>query len=169
MSESSLRRSIASRKPHMGIITRKKGEFENIRIKLVDEITSEDKLTVETLLESLEEKAKVLDQLNLEFLNGTENTEEAMEAEIFTQDENDVRLQSLMKQMRKWLTGISDSTDDDDVSITERTTFDYSELNYLPLTVSTKIGNLFLTCSKEQSMITQRCRKCKTFFIWRAR
>ena len=40
-----------------------------------------------------------------------------MEAEIFTQDENDVRLKSLMKQMRKWLTGLSDSTDDDDGSI----------------------------------------------------
>ena len=53
MSESGLRRSIASRKSHMGIITRKKGEFENIRTKLVDEITSEDKLIVETLLESL--------------------------------------------------------------------------------------------------------------------
>ena len=68
----------------MGIITRKKGEFENIRTKLVDEITSEDKLIVETLLESLEEKARVLDQLNLEILISTENTEEAMEAEIFT-------------------------------------------------------------------------------------
>ena len=52
----------------------------------------------------------------MEILNGTENTEEAMEAEIFTQDENDVRLKSL-KQMRKWLTGLSDSTDDDDGSI----------------------------------------------------
>ena len=40
-----------------------------------------------------------------------------MEAEIFTQDENDVRLKSLMKQMRKWLTGLSDSNDDDDGSI----------------------------------------------------
>ena len=70
----------------MCIITRKKGEFDNIRTKLVDEKTSEDKLTVETLLESLEEKARVLDQLNLEILNGTENTDEAMEAEIFTQD-----------------------------------------------------------------------------------
>ena len=68
----------------MGIITQEKGDFENIRTKLVDEITSEDKLTVETLLESLEEKARVLDQLNLEILNGTEDTEEAMEAEIFT-------------------------------------------------------------------------------------
>ena len=116
MSESGLRRSIASRKAHMGIITRKKGEFENIRMKLVDEITSEDKLIVETLLESLEEKARVLDQLNLEILNGTENTQ-ALEAEIFTQDENDVRLKSLMKQMRKWLAGLSDSTDDDDGSI----------------------------------------------------
>ena len=84
MSESGLRRSIASRKAHMGIITRKKCEFENIRTKLVDKITSEDKLIVETLLESLEEKARVLDQLNLENINGTENTEEAMEAEIFT-------------------------------------------------------------------------------------
>ena len=121
MSESGLRRSIASRKAHMGIITRKKGEFENIRTKLVDEITSEDELIVETLLESLEEKARVLDQLNLEILNGTENTEEAMEAEIFTQDENDVRLKSLMKQMRKWLTGLSDSTDDDDGSIHRET------------------------------------------------
>ena len=117
MSESGLRRSIAYRKAQMGIITRKKGEFENIRTKLVDEKTSEYKLTVETLLQSLEEKARVLDQLNLEILNGTENTEEAMEAEIFTQDEKDVRLKSLMKQMRKWLTGLSDNTDDDDGSI----------------------------------------------------
>ena len=50
------------------------------------------------------------------------------------------------------------------VLYTERTTFDYPELSYLPLRVSTKIGNPFLTCPKEQSMIAQRCRKCKNFF-----
>ena len=96
MTESGLRRSIASRNARMGIIIRKNGEFENIRTKPVDEITSEDKLIVETLLELLQEKARVLDRLNLEILNGTENTEEAMEAVIFTQDENDVRLKILM-------------------------------------------------------------------------
>ena len=77
MSESGVRRSIASRKAYMGIKTRKKGEFENIGTKLVDDITSENKLIVETLLESVEEKARVLYQMNMEILNGTENTEEA--------------------------------------------------------------------------------------------
>ena len=96
MTESGLRRSIASRNARMGIIIRKNGEFENIRTKPFDEITSEDKLIVETLLESLQEKVRVLDRLNLEILNGTESTEEAMEAVIFTQDENDVRLKNLM-------------------------------------------------------------------------
>ena len=98
-------------------ITRKNSEFENIRTKLVDQITSEHKLTVETLLELLEENAKILDQLQLEILRGTRSTNEAMEAEIFTQDENDVSLKSLMKQMKKWLTGLADSNDDDDGSM----------------------------------------------------
>ena len=93
MFESGLRRSIAD----MGIITRTKNEFENIRTNLVDETTFENELTVETHIESLEGSAKVLDQLNLEIFNGTENTEEAMEAEIFTQEETDVGLKRLMK------------------------------------------------------------------------
>ena len=159
MSESSLRRSNASRKAHMGIITRKKGEFENIRTKLVDENTSEDKLIVETLLESLEEKARVLNQLNLEILNGTENTEETMEAEIFTQDENDVRLKSLMKQMRKWITGLSDSNDDDDGSIHRENNVRLPRIELPTFEGQYKDWKTFLTCSKEQSMIAQRCRK----------
>ena len=164
MSESGLRRSIASRKAHMGIITRKKGEFENIRTKLVDEFTSEDKLIVETLLELLEEKARVLDPLNLEFLNGTENTEEVMEAEIFTQDENNVRLKSLMK-MRKWLTGLSDSNDDDDGSIHRENNVRLPRIELPTFDGQYKDWKTFLTCSKEQSIITQRCRKCKNFII----
>ena len=116
MSQSDLRKSFASRKAHMGIVTRKRNDFETIKAKPVAEVTSDDRIVVETLIESLEDKAKTLDRSNLEILNGTENTDEALEAEINTQDENDSQLKGLLKQMKKWLSEHSVSNDDDDSS-----------------------------------------------------
>ena len=68
------------------------------------------------MIECFEDKIKTLDQINLEILNGTENTDEALEAEINTQDENYVKLKGVLKQMKKWLAEHSVSNDDDDSS-----------------------------------------------------
>ena len=86
-------RQIASRKAHMGIVTRKRNEFDSITVKSTDDVTSEDKILEEAALESLLEKSKILDQINLEILNDTENTEESLEAELVIQDENSNKIE----------------------------------------------------------------------------
>ena len=90
------KRLIASRKAHMGTVTRKRNEFDSIAAKSTDDVTSEDKILV-AVLESLLEKSKVLYQLNLEILNDTENTDEALKAKIIIQDENGTKLKGLIK------------------------------------------------------------------------
>ena len=50
------RRLLASRKAHMGVVTRKGNEFDKIKTKPIEEITADDRLLAETLLESLTEK-----------------------------------------------------------------------------------------------------------------
>ena len=112
------KRQIASRKAHMGIVTRKRNEFDSITVKSTDDVTSGDKILVEAALESLLEKSKILDQINLEILNDTENTEEALEAEIVIQDENSTKLKGLIKSMQKWISEHTvDATDDETSSI----------------------------------------------------
>ena len=46
----------------MGIVTRKRIEFDFITANSSDDVTSEDKVFLEADLETLLEKAKVLDQ-----------------------------------------------------------------------------------------------------------
>ena len=50
----------------MGIVTRKRNDFETIKAKPDAEVTSDDQIVVETLIESLEDKVKTLDQIKLE-------------------------------------------------------------------------------------------------------
>ena len=111
-----LKRLMASRKAHKGIVTRKRNEFDSIFAKSTDDVTSEDKILVEAVLESLLEKSKVFDQLNLEILNDTQNTDEALEAEVIIQDENGTKLKGLIKSMQKWISEHSADTADDEMS-----------------------------------------------------
>ena len=86
------RRLLASRKSHMGVVTRKGNEFDKIKTKPTEEITADDRLLAETLLESLTGKrAKILD--------ATETSDEALDAEIFKLQQ----VKSLMKSIQKWI------------------------------------------------------------------
>ena len=98
-----LKRAKASRKAHVAIITRKQSTFEQIVGKTTLELTDEDRNTAETFLASLSDKNKVVDSLNLEILDLTENTDEQMEAEIVHQDEIDMKLKSLIRKIESWL------------------------------------------------------------------
>ena len=64
----------------------------------------------------LKTKLRLSIKLSWRLLNDTENTDEALEAEINTQDENDSKLKRLLKQTKKWLSEHSISNDDDDRS-----------------------------------------------------
>ena len=88
----------------MGVVTRKGNEFDKIKTKPTEEITADDKLLAETLLESPIEKRAKIGEINLKILDATETSEEALEAEIFKQDEIETEVTSLMKSIQKWIT-----------------------------------------------------------------
>ena len=97
------RRLLASRKAHMGVVTRKGNEFDKIKTKPTEEITAYDTLLAETLLEPLTEKIAKIGEINLKILDATETSDEALEAEIFRQDEIETEVKSLTKSIQKWL------------------------------------------------------------------
>ena len=100
------RRLLASRKTHMGVVTRKGNEFDKIKTKPIEEITADDRLLAETLLESLTEKIAKIGEINLKVLDATETSDEALETEIFKQDGIETEEKSLMmiRLMRmRWL------------------------------------------------------------------
>ena len=114
-----LKRAKASRKAHVAIITRKQATFEQIAGKTTLELTDEDRNTAETLLASLSDKNKVVDSLNLEILDLTENTDDQMEAEIVHQDEIDMKLNSLTRKIESWLSAnftVQESPPEDSLS-----------------------------------------------------
>ena len=114
-----LKRAKASRKAHVAIITRKQATFEQIAGKTTLESTDEDRNTAETLLASLSDKNKVVDSLNLEILDLTENTDDQMEAEIVHQDEIDMKLKSLIRKIESWLSAnftVQESPPEDSLS-----------------------------------------------------
>ena len=62
-----LKRTKASRKAHVAIITRKQATFEQIVSKTTHEPTDEDRNTAETLLASLSDKKKLLTDIILKY------------------------------------------------------------------------------------------------------
>ena len=81
------RRLLASRKAHMGVVTRKDNEFDNIKTKPTEEITADDILLAKPVLESLTEKKAKIGERYLKILDATETSDEALEAENFEKDE----------------------------------------------------------------------------------
>ena len=106
------RRLLASRKAHMGVVTRKGNEFDKIKTKPIEEITADDILLAETLLESLTEKIAKIGEINLKVLDATETSDEALETEIFKQDEIETEVKSLMKSIQKWITEHTSDVDE---------------------------------------------------------
>ena len=131
------RRLLASRKAHMGVVTRKGNEFDKIKTKPTEEITAYDTLLAETLLEPLTEKIAKIGEINLKILDATETSDEALEAEIFRQDEIETEVKSLTKSIQKWLQNIHlMSTKHHPLAQTTVTMFVFLELNFPLLMVS---------------------------------
>ena len=106
------RRLLASRKAHICVVTRKGNEFEKIKTKPIEELTADDRLLAETLLESLTEKIAKIGEIDLKVLDATETSDEALETEISKQDEIEAEVKSLMKSIQKWITEHTSDVDE---------------------------------------------------------
>ena len=69
-------------------------------------------MLAETLLELLTEKVAEIGEINIKFLDAAEISDEALEAEIFKQNDFETERKSLMKSIQKWITEHTSDVDE---------------------------------------------------------